>query len=96
MSINIEEVQYIADLARLELNSAEKELFTEQLQNILEYMDQLKEVDTQEVKPVDHVSGVGTYSRTDKVKDSLSSEKTFKNAPETEDGFFIVPRVVMD
>jgi len=96
VGISFEEVKYIAELARLELTPEEKEVFTEQLQNILEFMDKLKKVDTENVEPAAHVSGVGTFFSEDKVKSLLSYEKIFKNAPDAEDGYFVVPRTVSE
>jgi aspartyl-tRNA(Asn)/glutamyl-tRNA(Gln) amidotransferase subunit C len=94
MKIPIEEVEYVARLARLSLSEEEKELFTDQLNSILEYMEKLNAVDTSEVEPTFHVVTHQNRMREDKVKESLSAETSLQNAPDDAEGYFRVPRII--
>lgn len=91
--VDREWVLRIAKLARLELKEEEVEVFQKQLADILKFVDQLKELDTEGVEPyIQEFSE--TPMRDDIPKPSLSREKALMNAPESDEGFFIVPRVV--
>jgi aspartyl-tRNA(Asn)/glutamyl-tRNA(Gln) amidotransferase subunit C len=92
--INREEVAYVAHLARLSFGEEEMEKFTSQLNDILLYMDQLKEVDTTGVEPMTHAIAQKNAFRTDTVGVSLSSEASLSNAPEARGSCFQVPKVI--
>ncbi len=94
MKISREEVEHVALLARLAISSEEKDMFTEQLNVILEYVDQLNELDTTDVKPTSHVIPVKNVMREDQVETHLTQEEALKNAPEKEEGYIKVPRIV--
>ncbi len=98
MPITQTEVEKIAGLANLELTAEEKELFSNQLAAIVEYVDQLNELDTSEVTPWQtHSAGevVTSYAtREDVVEPSLGQEKALDQAPDQDDGQFLVPRVI--
>ena len=94
MKITREEVLYVADLARLDLDEAAIEAFAEQIANILEYVDMLNQVDTEGIKPTSHAISLTNVFREDEEKDHLEREQVLANAPEKEDGSFIVPKVV--
>lgn len=94
MSISIQDVEHVAKLARLELSEEEKQTFTGQLNAILKYAEQLKELDTDGVEPTSHVVPVSNVLREDVNRPSLPVEKVFLNAPEEEDGQFKVPAVL--
>lgn len=96
MKISKEEVVHVADLARIEFGQEELERFTGQLGNILQYIDKLNELDTEGVKPTSHVLDISTPEREDRVVKWLSTEEVLRNAPETEDDFFVVPKVIDD
>ncbi len=83
----------IAHLARLKLTEEEVELFQKQLGDILEFVNKLNEVNTEGVEPFILFSE-STPMREDEPEPSLDREKALMNAPEREDGFFVVPRVV--
>ncbi|WP_457600281.1 Asp-tRNA(Asn)/Glu-tRNA(Gln) amidotransferase subunit GatC [Hydrogenivirga sp.] len=86
-------VEKIALLARLKLTEEEVETFSRQLGDILSFVEQLGELDTSEVEP--YIQNVEeTPMREDKPGESLSQEEALKNAPERENGFFVVPRIV--
>ncbi|MCM3749068.1 Asp-tRNA(Asn)/Glu-tRNA(Gln) amidotransferase subunit GatC [Paenibacillus pasadenensis] len=94
MSITVQDVEHVANLARLELSAEEKEQFTGQLNAILKYAEKLGELDTEGVEPTSHVLPVTNVMREDAVKESLSNETALQNAPDDEDGQFKVPAVL--
>jgi len=98
MPITKTEVEKIAGLANLELTAEEKELFSNQLAAIVEYVDQLNELDTSGVMPWRHHSAgeaeTSYTTRDDKVKPSLGQQKALEQAPDHDDGHFLVPRVI--
>ena len=94
MKITAKEVSYVADLARLELSPEEVELFTGDMNRILDYMDQLNELDTAGVGPTSHVLSLKNVFREDVVVDSLSVDEVLANAPRREKGHFVVPKII--
>ncbi|ALS23828.1 MULTISPECIES: Asp-tRNA(Asn)/Glu-tRNA(Gln) amidotransferase subunit GatC [Paenibacillus] len=94
MSITIKDVEHVAALARLELGDQEKERFTEQLNAILKYAEQLNQLDTDGVEPTSHAMPLVNVMREDVVKPSLPIEKVLLNAPDEEDGQIKVPAVL--
>lgn len=94
MKIGVEDVEYVARLARLRLSHDEKEEFAGQLNDILTYMDKLNEVDTTEVEPTSHVISITNVLRNDGVRESPSREPFLRNAPEAERGFYKVPKII--
>jgi aspartyl-tRNA(Asn)/glutamyl-tRNA(Gln) amidotransferase subunit C len=91
-----EEVKHIAGLARLEFDEKELDGFTGDLNNILGYIDQLKEVDVAGVAPLESINEdvESNVFRKDEVGPSLSREEALKNAPKAADGYFLVPKVI--
>ncbi|BBI35252.1 Asp-tRNA(Asn)/Glu-tRNA(Gln) amidotransferase subunit GatC [Cohnella abietis] len=94
MSITRNDVEHVANLARLELSEQEKEQFEGQLNAILKYAEKLNQLDTDGIEPTSHVLPLANVMRDDKVKPSLPIEKVLLNAPEDEDGHFKVPAVL--
>lgn len=94
MSISSKEVEYVANLARLEVTDMEKEKFTAQLNNILLYIDKLNELDTQGVEPMSHAIAITNAFREDKILDSIGTENSLANAPDSRGEFFRVPKVI--
>jgi aspartyl-tRNA(Asn)/glutamyl-tRNA(Gln) amidotransferase subunit C len=91
--ITIKDVEHVAKLARLELTEEEKEKFTGQLGAVLEYVNQMNEVDTSDVEPMAHAIDFSNVMREDKVVYEQTKEELMKNAPYEEDGFFRVPKI---
>ncbi len=93
-----EEVEHVAYLARLSLTEEEKEMFTEQLNRILEAFAKLQELQTEDVEPLSHVIPLKNVFAEDEGKDwqSLTTEEALANAPEQENNHFVVPRIVED
>lgn len=94
MSISREDVQHVALLARLELTEEEIVTYTKQLNSILEYAETLNQLDTSEVPPTAHVLPLHNVFREDQVEPSMDQKKIVQNAPQEEEGFFRVPRIV--
>jgi aspartyl-tRNA(Asn)/glutamyl-tRNA(Gln) amidotransferase subunit C len=98
MPITQSEVEKIALLANLELTAEEKDLFSNQLAAIVEYVDQLNALDTSSVSPWGrHSAGEAETSyatREDEVRPSLGQEKALEQAPDHDEGHFRAPRVI--
>jgi aspartyl-tRNA(Asn)/glutamyl-tRNA(Gln) amidotransferase subunit C len=94
MKISKEEVIYVADLARLEVDDQLVDKFAEQLGTILEYMETLESVDTKGVRPTSHAISMTNAFREDEEEQNFNSDSALANAPDKEDGNFIVPKVV--
>lgn len=94
MSLTKEEVLKVAHLARLEFKEEEIEKFRGDLNNILSFIEKLQEVDTDGVEPMYQVNNLSNVLRKDEIKKSLKKEEALKNAPQKDDGMFIVPKVV--
>ena len=92
--ITREDVEHVADLARLELTPEEKETFIVQLNAILSYFDKLNELDTTGVEPTSHVLPLSNVFREDEVRPSLDRTHALQNAPEESHFFFKVPRII--
>ncbi len=91
--VDREWVLRVANLARLKLTEEEVETFSRQLGDILNFVRQLEELDTSGVEPYIQETE-GTPMREDEPREGLSREEALGNAPEREDGFFVVPRIV--
>jgi aspartyl-tRNA(Asn)/glutamyl-tRNA(Gln) amidotransferase subunit C len=94
MKISKEEVLYVANLARLDIDEAAVEKLTGQIGNILDYVDQLKQVDTTGITPTSHAVPLTNAFREDLEKPHLDRDAALANAPQPENGFFVVPKVV--
>ena len=89
-----EAVRHIAHLARLKTSEDEVALFAGQLTAILDYFAKLSELDTSDTRPTDHALGVSNVFREDRVSPGLDSQQALYNAPQQQDGFFRVPKVL--
>ena len=94
MKITKDEVLYVSDLARLNLDEASIDKFAGQIATILAYVDKLNEVDTQGVRPTSHAISLTNAFREDEQREHLEREKALANAPQKEDGNFIVPKII--
>ena len=94
MSITRKDVEYIAQLARLRFKDEELENFTHQLNEILNYVEKLNELDTDNVEPLSHpIENINVF-RNDELKPSTQTDEALKNAPDRADEFFKVPKVI--
>jgi aspartyl-tRNA(Asn)/glutamyl-tRNA(Gln) amidotransferase subunit C len=94
MKITRKDVEHVAFLSRLELGESDVEKFTGQLNAILDYIDVLNKVDTAGVEPTAHVLPLKNVMRADEARPSLPRELALANAPEQEDGYFKVPKIL--
>jgi aspartyl-tRNA(Asn)/glutamyl-tRNA(Gln) amidotransferase subunit C len=92
--IDKKEVEHVARLARLTYTPEEIELFTHQLNAILNYFEQLKELDTTGIEPTSHAIPLSNVFKEDKVKDSLTVDATLSNAPDKKKDSFRVPKII--
>jgi aspartyl-tRNA(Asn)/glutamyl-tRNA(Gln) amidotransferase subunit C len=92
--IDLEQVRKVAHLARLELEAGEEEQFTTQLNSILEYVEQLNELDTADVPPTTRAIEVSNIHRADQLETFSDRESLLSNAPDREDGFIKVPKIM--
>lgn len=92
--VTINDVEYVAKLARLEFDEEEKQKLTVDLNNILKYIEKLSEVDTDNVEI--SISGYKMYNalRDDEIKPSMNIKNIMMNAPESVDGFIKVPTII--
>lgn len=110
MKVTEKDVRYVEDLANLELTEVERGRMVKDLNSILDYIDQLNELDTSQVEPMAQVQSVGSAGagstpgttpynfgyamRDDQLRPSLPHEVAMRNAPETDGTFFKVPKVI--
>ncbi|WP_022667943.1 Asp-tRNA(Asn)/Glu-tRNA(Gln) amidotransferase subunit GatC [Desulfospira joergensenii] len=94
MKISTDEVEKIAHLARLEIDEDRKKSLAGQLSHILDYIDKLKDVAVEGVKPSSGAAFINNVLREDEDKPSPGPDVTLANAPERDEDFYLVPRVV--
>lgn len=94
VKITRKDVENVALLSRLEFSDSELDTFTGQLDTILEYADVLNKVNVEGVQPTAHVLPIKNVMRPDVAKPSLPREEALANAPEQEDGYFKVPKIM--
>jgi aspartyl-tRNA(Asn)/glutamyl-tRNA(Gln) amidotransferase subunit C len=94
MKITIKEVESVALLARLDLSREELVSMTDQLDNILSYVEKLKEVDSENVPATSHVFAINNAFREDLPIQSLPREEILRNAPEQNGEMFKVPKII--
>ncbi len=92
--ISKEVVEKVAKLSRLNLDEEEKELYANQLSQILDTMEGLQQIDTEGVAPLAHVLPIENVLREDEVGECFTQETVLANAPEQADGMFQVPKIV--
>ena len=88
------DVAYVARLARINLTEAEAELFQKQLDDVLKYVQKLREADVSHVETAAHILPIFNVFREDAPRDWLTAEQALSNAPRQANGLFIVPKVV--
>jgi len=94
MALSREQVQHIAMLARLELTPEEEATFSEQLGSILEYIETLSQLDTGGIEPTAHVVETENPLRDDVVRNQPQTDAILSNAPERDDNYFKVPKII--
>ena len=94
MSLDKDTVKNIAYLARIRVDDDKLEPLAGELSSILGWIEQLQELDTDGVEPMASVAAIDLPQRKDAVTDGNCRDAVLKNAPDPEDGFFTVPKVV--
>jgi aspartyl-tRNA(Asn)/glutamyl-tRNA(Gln) amidotransferase subunit C len=94
MNITEKTIEHLADLCQIGLSDEEKSSMLASIQATVECMDKLNCIDTSNVKPLEHIVTYVNVFREDKVKESMDRETILSNAPQHEDGCYVVPRVV--
>jgi len=88
------DVAYVAKLARINLTEAEAKVFQQQLDDVLHYVEKLRQADISDVEPAAHALPVFNVFREDAPREWFTVEQALSNAPRKANGLFIVPRVV--
>ncbi len=96
MMIDREQVQKVANLARLELKAEEEEQFAAQMSSIFEYFQQLSELDTEDVPPTTRAIDISNVTRLDTLKPYTDRDCMFREAPEQDGDFFRVPKIITE
>lgn len=94
MPIDLKTVHKMARLAKLTLTPDEERTYAEQLEKIVTYIEQLREIDTSQVKPLAQVHETANVMREDEVRPSLEVTEVLRNAPAHRGGYFVVPKVI--
>ena len=94
MSLTREDVRRVATLARLRLTAEEESRLTDELDGILQYMDKLNALDTSRVEPFTHAVDIVNAFREDKVTNQPNLDALLANAPERDETFFRVPKII--
>jgi aspartyl-tRNA(Asn)/glutamyl-tRNA(Gln) amidotransferase subunit C len=96
MALSSKEVLKVGTLSRIRLTPEEVEKFSSQLSGILDYVDKLRELDTQGVEPLAHALPIHNVLRPDEPRPGLTPEQALAGAPQADGDFFRVPRVLDD
>ncbi|MBI5183894.1 MAG: Asp-tRNA(Asn)/Glu-tRNA(Gln) amidotransferase subunit GatC [Nitrospinae bacterium] len=94
MKITKEKVKHIAMLARLEIDEEEEERFAQQLSDVLNHMEKLDQLDTEDVEPTSHILPIQNVFKEDEIKDIFPMTDPLSSAPQKEYGHYRVPKVV--
>jgi aspartyl-tRNA(Asn)/glutamyl-tRNA(Gln) amidotransferase subunit C len=87
-------VAKVANLARIKITADEEKKYAEELSGIMDWIEQLGEVNTDGIEPMTSVVEVKLHERPDEITDGGYADEILANAPETQEGFFVVPKVV--
>ena len=94
MSIDNKTVKKVAKLAKIKISESEENKLIKELNNILGWVDELKKVNTDKTQPMLSVFNESMVMREDKASSEISNDLVLKNAPKSQSGFFVVPKVV--
>ncbi len=93
-SLDVGMIEYVSNLARIELTQQEKLTYAKDLQDVIAFADQIAAIDVSQVPPLNHVFGLPNQFREDLVTGSLSADEALRNAPQRQEGYFFVPKTV--
>ncbi len=94
MSISKETVEYVAHLARIDLQPNELDKLSRQLQAIVDFIDRLKKLEVKDVATTSHILPINNVFKPDKPASSLPSQQVLMNAPAKKANFFVVPKII--
>mgnify|MGYP000471722948 FL=1 len=94
MKITKETIDHLADLAKLEFNEKEKENIKNDMEKILDFVNKIEELNTEDVAPLIHVNTEINVLRKDDVVESISQKEALKNAPNKDSDYFKIPKVL--
>ncbi|HTL08567.1 MAG TPA: Asp-tRNA(Asn)/Glu-tRNA(Gln) amidotransferase subunit GatC [Chitinophagaceae bacterium] len=94
MELTVELIDNLANLSRLRFTDQEKLEIKNDLERMIAFVEQLKEVDTTGVEPLLHMTDAMNAFREDEVKGSMQKETALANAPLADDNYFMVPKVI--
>jgi aspartyl-tRNA(Asn)/glutamyl-tRNA(Gln) amidotransferase subunit C len=94
MSIDQETIKHVAHLARIELQEKELEKLSGELYAILNFIDKLKKLNVEQVKPASHILPISNVLREDTPRISLTTQQALENAPSVKGNFFTVPKII--
>ena len=94
MSIEKNQVKKVAKLSKISLNDSKLESLSKDLASILNFVEQLKKLDTKKTEPLTSIVDKTLEPRNDKINDGKIKDQILKNSPNKNDEFFIVPKVV--
>lgn len=94
MALSRDDVRHVAQLARLDFSEEEEARMAEEMSQILDYVEKLNELDTSGVPPMSHVLDVTNVFRKDEIKSRIDRDQALEAAPEAEQEYFQVPKVV--
>ena len=94
MDIDIKQIEQIANLSRIKLTDEEKDIFREQLTDILGYIEKLNELDTDDVQPMAYATSIKNVFREDQQRSSFPRQEILELSPSSANGFFKVPKVL--
>ena len=95
-SLDESQVRNVAKLARLKLDDDQIKTYTRQLSSILGYIEKLSELNTDNVEPMAHVAPLRNVLREDVARPGMGVKRVLQNAPDADENFFLVPKVLED
>ena len=94
MGITVKEIEHLASLARLSLSDEEKTRLVGEVGDIIAFADKINEIDVSDISPTRHAANSRNVFREDVARESYPTKKILQNAPEADEGCFIVPKTV--
>jgi aspartyl-tRNA(Asn)/glutamyl-tRNA(Gln) amidotransferase subunit C len=94
MKITSADVRHVAQLARISLNDEQIAVLGRQLNDIVGYVELLREIDTVNIEPTSHIMPLNNVFREDSIKSSLPRHEMLSNAPDSNERFYIVPKII--
>ena len=94
MSIDKDTVKHISKLARISLDENKAESLSKDLTSIMKFIEKLNKLNTDKVKPLTSIVNASLKSRNDEIKDGKIREQILKNSPESNEEFFVVPKII--